>query len=84
MKTSMLLPASMFALALVLENGCVVAAGPPPPPAPIVETYTVAPYPEAVWVGGAWVWRPEYRRYEWRRGEWRHHGEGERFREERR
>jgi hypothetical protein len=40
------------------------------PPAPIVETYGVAPYPGAVWIGGYWGW--EGGRHVWRRGYWEH------------
>jgi hypothetical protein len=75
MKKSLILWASLLASVLMFENGCVVAAGPPgPPPAPIVEAYGVAPFPDAVWIGGGWDWHPEHRRYEWRHGEWRHRG----------
>ena len=74
MKKSLILSASLLASVLMFENGCVVAGPPGPPPAPIVETYGVAPFPDAVWIGGAWDWHPEHRRYEWRRGEWRHRG----------
>ena len=40
---------------------------PQAPPAPIVETVTVAPDPNYVWVGGVWVWRD---RWVWSPGHW--------------
>jgi hypothetical protein len=38
-----------------------------PPPAPIVETVTVSPGPDFVWIGGAWVWRGHW---VWEHGHW--------------
>jgi hypothetical protein len=37
------------------------------PPPPIVETVTVSPGPEFIWIGGAWVWRGHWA---WQRGHW--------------
>jgi len=37
------------------------------PPAPIVETVTVSPGPDFVWVGGNWVWHGHW---VWTRGHW--------------
>ncbi|HWF19883.1 MAG TPA: hypothetical protein VG754_11475 [Verrucomicrobiae bacterium] len=77
MKRSLILPVGMLALTLLLENGCVVAAGPPgppPPPSPVVEYYGPAPYPGAIWIEGGWRWHPERGRYEWHHGEWHHRG----------
>ncbi|HWF20099.1 MAG TPA: hypothetical protein VG754_12590 [Verrucomicrobiae bacterium] len=40
-----------------------------PPPAPLVESYTVAPDPTFVWVGGVWIWRGGWI---WEPGHWAH------------
>ena len=45
-------------------DGVVGPAPPPPPP----ETYSPAPGPEYVWVGGMWLWLGD--RWSWRHGYW--------------
>jgi hypothetical protein len=49
-------------------NGGVVA--PVEPPAPYAETYGVAPFPGALWIGGYWGW--EGGRHVWTPGRWEH------------
>jgi hypothetical protein len=55
------------------EPGVVVDAGgevvaDSAPPAPIVETETVSPGPDFVWIGGGWVWGGG--RWHWDHGRW--------------
>src|SRR5882724_6640122 len=42
--------------------------GAEPPPAPIIESVTVAPGPEFIWIGGNWAWGGG--RWNWERGRW--------------
>ena len=37
------------------------------PPAPVVETVTISPGPEFIWVGGCWEWRSHW---VWEGGHW--------------
>jgi hypothetical protein len=37
------------------------------PPPPMVETVTISPGPDFLWIGGAWVWNG---RWVWERGHW--------------
>ena len=43
---------------------------PPPPPAPRYEVMVVAPFRDAVWVGGYWSWNDYAGRYVWISGHW--------------
>ena len=70
MKKRAVISLGALGLGLILQTGCVVAAGPPPHPYQPAVVYGPAPYPGPIWINGGWFWHSYDRRWEYHPGHW--------------